>query len=366
MTILKRRVLSRAIEIDEVKDLAKSSLRIAKGIKRDIEEKVVKKYTSNLIMVPTGSTLLNLGLSDDPYGGFVLGKMGNIIGDSSAGKTMLLWSIFAEAIRSKAFKDYDCIYDDAENALEIDTEKLFSKKVCDRVDTESIQSDTIEDFNDNVLSALKNKKKVIYGLDSFDALTSEAELKRDIREGSYRMEKPKMSSEILRKIKGTVKESDSLVLIISQTRDNIGVTFGSKKTRSGGKALKFYCTYEMWLAIKNHIKRLGRDVGVNVIVKISKNKITGKQRQIEFPIYFDYGIDDYLSCINYLIEEKVWSKSKSLINTKGFFKNDYNEDTLIDKIIDSDKYDDLKLLVAKRWDYIENKIATPRRPKYGD
>ena len=120
----------------------------------------------------------------------------------------------------------------------------------------------------------------------------------------------------------------------------------------------------MWLAVKNHIKRAGREVGVNVIVKVSKNKVTGKQRQIEFPIYFDYGIDDYLSCINFLLEEKVWTKTGGKINTRGLISKELNEDDLIDEIIEKRKYNNLIEIVANRWALIEKKIATKRKPKY--
>jgi protein RecA len=316
-------------------------------------------------LISTCSTLLNIALSDTPDGGYALGKIVNIIGDSSAGKSFLLWTMFAEAIYSNQYGDYEIIYDDAERALEFDIHKLFGSKVEETVITD-IRSDTIEDFHDNVIKSLGDKKKcnkIIYGLDSFDALTSDDEIERDIRKGSYRMEKPKMSSEILRKIVGKIDDTESLVIIISQTRDNIGVTFGSKKTRSGGKALKFYSTHEIWLAIEGHIKRSEREVGVNVIAKVSKNKITGKQRTVRFPILYDYGVDDLKSCLDFLIEEKVWSKSARNINTKGLTE-DLSEEKLITKIEEQHLWPYVKDLVTKTWYEIEDKIKTDRKPKY--
>jgi recombination protein RecA len=335
----------------------------AREIKEEIEKPISKKPVSKL--VSTGSTLLNLAASDTPDGGFAVGTLVNIIGDSSAGKSMLLWTLFAEATYSKDFDDYDIIYDDAEHALEFDIHKLFGDKTEERV-IRDIRSNTIEDFHDNIIPALgtpKKEKKVIYGLDSFDALTSEDEMERDIRKGSYKTEKPKMASEILRKIVGKIDNTDSLVVIVSQTRDNIGVTFGDKKTRSGGRALKFYSFHELWLAIESHIKRSGREVGVNVIAKFKKNRITGKQRAVKFPIYFDYGIDNIGSCIDWLIEEKIWTKTNGIIDTKGFITEKMRENDLANKLDSMQSH--LNNLVAKNWWKIEKSIATEREPKYG-
>lgn len=315
-------------------------------------------------LVSTGSTLLNLALSDDPYGGFVPGKIVNIIGDQSSGKTFLLWTLFAEAIYSGLFDDYKFINDEPEQALEIDIVKLFGKKIEEKVQQNTI-SDTIEDFHDNVMEMSGEGEPFIYGLDSFDALTSIAELKRDIRDGTYGMEKPKLSGEILRKIVGRISDSESLVVVISQTRDKIGATFGPQKTRAGGKALHFYCTHELWLAVKSHIKRKDRDVGVNVIVKISKNKFTGKLRTVSFDILYDYGIDCIGSQIDWLVEEKFWGKpsGKRVIETKGDFI-DATREKLIEHIENNNFKDKLIQIVAKRWKEIEESIATDRRGKY--
>ena len=327
---------------------------IAEHKKRSVEAEKPK-------FVSTGSTLLNLGLSDDPYGGFPVGKIANIIGDHSAGKTFILLTLFAEATYNPLFAEYDIFYDEPEQALEINIPKLFGDVVEERIIKKYI-SDTIEDFHDNVFEVLKKEKPFIYGEDSFDALTSEAELKRDIRDGSYKMEKAKISGEILRKIVGKINGTDSLLIIISQTRENIGVTFGSKKTRSGGKALHFYCTHELWTAVKGHIKRKERDVGVNIIVKISKNKFTGKLRTIEFPIYFDYGIDNIGSCIDWLIEEKHWIVQKRTINAQEFI--DATKEKLIQYIEEEKLESKLIEIVAKKWRAIEESIATNRPGKY--
>ncbi|MFA5153124.1 MAG: hypothetical protein WC554_11225 [Clostridia bacterium] len=314
-------------------------------------------------LIPTGSTLLNLALSDSAKGGFYLGTMANIIGDSSAGKTLLLLSTFAEMTYNKNFDEHEFIYDEPEVALEFDIEKLFGKKVEDRIGRD-ITSSSVEDFHDNLLKKTKGKKPFIYGLDSLDAIRAEDDYTRDVREGSYGGSKPKLISETLPKIAQGVKNTNSAVIIISQTRDNIGVKFGNKKTRSGGKALKFFCTHELWMSVESHIKRKERNVGVNVKIKVSKNKLTGKERVIGFPVYYDYGIDDVVSCIDFLIEEKRWTKEKQTINTHGDFING-TEKILIPYIEENkERRNKLIEITEECWKEVEESIATDRPPKY--
>lgn len=351
------------------------------------------------MLIPTGSTLLNLALSDDPYGGFVLGTMVNIIGDSQAGKTFLLWSCFAEITYSEKFNDHDLDYNEPESAFAFDVTKLFGSAVGERVhwyDGDEV-SNSIEEFHDDILAKLNSDQPFIYGLDSLDAIAPEDEINRDIRKGTFGAAKPKLMSELFRKITTKLKNTSSLLFIISQTRDNIGIMFGDKRTRSGGRALKFFATHELWLAVKEHIKVKDRNVGTYVRVKISKNKITGKERIVEFPIYYDYGIDDITSCIDFLIQEKFWAKGseekkkavqrkgsavrvamskdkdeekkkkeRGLIDTKGSFgKEPIQFENLRLMIAENpEKKKKLVEVVTKAWREIEASLATNLPPKY--
>ncbi len=353
--------MARSRNVEEVKEMLASE-----------EERAELNKLPSVIdpsrLIPTGSTLLNLALSDDPYGGFYLGTINNIIGDSAAGKTFLLWTIFAEMVYDRRFRDYDLRYDEPEASLAFNIDKLFGDTVEQRVIT-SVISASVEEFHDNVMELLEEDKKksvkpFVYGLDSLDAICTEDEIERDVRKGTFGGQKPKLISEILRKIVQRIKGSSSAVFVISQTRDNIGVSFGEKKTRSGGKALKFFSTHELWMAITGHIKRKERDVGVNVKVKISKNKLTGKLRTVSFPIYYDYGIDDIASCIDFLVEEDIWSETKKVIDTKGFVDKSMHHTKLIAEIEDNNRRKELIDLVAETWYDIERSISTDRRPKY--
>ena len=231
------------------------------------------------------------------------------------------------------FKKYKLIYDDAEQASEFNIEYLFGKKLVDRMEApqydgrEPIHSNTMQDFEANIHTHLAKKDPFIYILDSFDSITDEDEIKKvkeniAIRKkvqageskkkekGSYGMAKAKGASQLLRMIKKDIKDSGSVLIIISQTRDNIDPMSMAEKRRSGGTALKFYCTHEMWLAhvgfIKKAIHGIDRKIGIETKVKISKNKLTGKYNEIFLPIYYDYGVDDIQSCIDFMLEEKLW------------------------------------------------------------
>lgn len=344
-----------------------------------VEDKVTKEKPEekqSRTLIPTGSTLLNLACSDNPWGGFGLGKVVNIIGDSSAGKTLLALTMLMEVCLDDKFKDYVLLYDDVERAIEFDFSKLFPG-LEDRINL-GIFSDTIQDFHTNVLNQTKIDVPFIYVLDSFDALTSDEEIEKSYKEamararteegakaiaGSYKTEKAKLSGQILREIKGKLEQRNALLVVISQVRDNIGITFGSKKTRSGGHALKFYSTHEMWLAITSHIKNNKIETGVNVIAKVSKNKLTGKVRAVEFPIYYDYGVDDLGSCVDYLIETDHWKKNKQTLNAFEF-ELEGTKNKLLSLIEENNLENEVRKIVGQVWLEQEEAIKLGRKPRF--
>jgi len=322
------------------------------------------------LLLPTGSTLLNLAFSDSYEGGIAPGSMINIVGDSSAGKTFVLWTIFAEVARHPDFKHYRLIYDESEAAFFMHIAKLFGLP-NNRVETD-IRSATIQDFYRNVLQNIKEERPCIYGLDSFDGVSSLEEQGRadDIEKGkdisgSYKIEKAKWGSEIFRNIVDNLESTDSVLIVVSQTRDNIGVTFGDKKTRSGGNALRFYSTHEIWLSVVGHEKAKEREIGANIRFRVKKNKLTGKRRDGWFTIFFDYGIDDITSCIDFLIDEKIWSLQKGgKILTGGDIFPDMNKKDLIHLIENKSMDDELHKLVGQTWAEIEEALKLDRKPRY--
>jgi len=331
------------------------------GGKADIALNYANSIDRRKDLFPTGSTLLNLALSGTREGGYKKGSLINIVGDSSAGKTFLAWHLFAEIIHDDRFKNYKLVYDDAEGKLQLNIRGLFGKGM-ERV--EKISSNLIEEFDQEVGNLLKDKVPFVYCLDSFDAVTTAEERDKKVVERDYPL-KPRLFSEMLRKICGNLEKQSSLLVIISQTRERIGVQFGEKKTRSGGLALRFHALQEFWLAVKNHIKRKGKDVGVEVVCKVKKNHLTGKLRQIDFPIYFDYGVDNIGSMIDWMVLEGFWEKGegKQTIMTGGDF-GDITKDKLVRLIDKEEREQELIKIVAECWQKVENEIRTDRRPRY--
>lgn len=332
----------------------------------------MEKPPTNEILVPTGCTLLNLALSNSIDGGYIPGSIVNIIGDKHAGKTLLLWTLYAEVIRHSIFKEYRLIYDEPESAFFMNAERMFGVPKG-RVETNHI-SRTIQNWQAYIIQEMKKDERIIYGLDSLDALTSIEEQERmddliksgDVS-GSYKTEKARITGEILRNICGNIFDTKSLLIIISQTRDKIGITFGKSKTRSGGQALGFFSSYEMWLSVRGSITRTIKGkpyiIGSNVIISIEKNRGTGRQIKIELPILTDYGIDNTNANIDFLLTNKVWDKKGLKIDSNGVFP-EMTQTALVNHIESEGKETELANLVGITWKEIIDTLRSDRKPRY--
>lgn len=335
--------------------------------------------------ISTGSALLNLALSDRADGGYLPGKIVNVIGDSSSGKTFQCLTMLAEAAHNPAMDKYTLIYDDAEAASEFDLVKLFGQKAAEYILPPSLNRDepgysqTMMDFQSSVRRLLKKGEPFLYILDSFDALTTDQELRHaeDLEDahdkgkeakGTYGMEKAKHASILLRLIAAEVKKTDSLIVVISQTRDNIDPMSFQRKTRAGGKALTFYCSYEMWLAVAGKLstKVNGRNHMQGVIskIKITKNKANGKVREISLPIYYDLGVDDIGACIDFLVDEGRWPKTGSGIIDAHELRTQATCVKLIRKIEEDDLVKALHKVTEDEWKRTEEKLKLNRKPRY--
>lgn len=289
-----------------------------------VERQINKPKTEEKrILIPSGSLMLNLACSNTWHGAYEVGRMSNLIGDSSSGKTYLALEMMAQCCMDKRFDDYALIYDDVEHALSMDIEGLFGPRLAKRIEgpegpiDTTDPSRTVEDLQFNICHAL-DSGPCIYVVDSFDALTTEQDIEKlneqfkarqkgvDIA-GSYRMAKPKKASEMLQDVVSKLEKTKSFLLIISQTRDNVTPGTFEKRTRSGGRALKFYAQHEIWLAVTGKMKQTvhgkERVVGSNLKVKVSKNKLTGSFREVEFNFRHGYGCDDITSALNFLKQE---------------------------------------------------------------
>ncbi len=357
-------------EIERIKDMLKK--------KKKSKKISIKNFLS------TGSTLLNLACSGRVNGGFAKGHYYFLVGDSTSGKTFLSLTCLAEASINPNFEDYRFIYDNAEDGALMDIERFFGSGVADTMESptigeegEPVFSTTIEEFYYHFDDIAKEGKPFIYILDSMDSLSSEYEQdKFDATKKAYEKGtqitgsmgdgKAKKNSAGLRRTLKHLSETGSILIIINQTRDNIGFGF-EKKTRSGGHAQRFYATIELWSSvikkIKKKVKGKDRQIGVNCRIKIKKNRITGQEHTVDIPIYHSFGIDDIGSCVDYLIEEGHWKKSKSSIVASDF---DFTgtRDKLIQYIEDNTYEKDLRELVGDVWKEIEEACTVKRKFRY--
>lgn len=298
-------------------------------------------------------------------GGYVLGRMTNIVGDKSSGKTLL--AIEACANFNATYPTGNIQYAETEAAFDQDYAAALGIPIDVVTFSENIV--TVEDFYRDLIAMVdKSKGKPgLYILDSLDALSDEAEQKREIGDGSFGANKAKKLGELFRRLTAKLEQSNIALIIVSQLRDKIGVTFGETKTRSGGKALDFYASQIIWLAeigkIKKTIEGKERIIGVDVKAKCKKNKVGMAWRECQYPILFGYGIDDLTASVEFLLE----SDPKLLEKEVGMTKNGYKVRISNIRNKGGDEVRELRakltVLVRQEWQRIES-MFLPKASKY--
>jgi hypothetical protein len=365
----------------------KAKRKTTKQLEAGLTRKRRKASYTDADFLSTGSTMLNLACSDRIDGGFIRGHYYILIGDSDSGKTWLSCTMFAEAAINSNFDKYRFILDDPEYGAMMDMERYFGAAVAERIEQASPEgaSNYIEEFYYNITDLIDAGRPFLYVLDSVDALdTIDDEDKFEERKtahrkgktqdvsGSYGTSKAKTNSLDIKKVIRGLKKTKSILIIINQTRDNIG--FGAQfkpKVRSGGRALEFYAAMRFWTkpvgTLKRKVKGKDRKVGRVTQVKIERNRITGKQREVTLPIYNSLGIDETGSLVDYLILEGQWKTSKD--EGKGNviadeFDLELPKEKLIQHIEDNDLLDDLRDIASEVWNEIEAGCEVERKRRY--
>ncbi len=260
---------------------------------------------TNIQFVSTGCAVLDCALG----GGLALGRTANVVGDKSTAKTGTATEVMINFSRDVpdgtiAFRETEAAWDDAyAEAMGLPIDKIdFGDRTNPLITVEDFYND-FDAFCDQQKAA---KRPGLYVLDSFDALSDEAEMDRDIDKASYGGAKAKKMSEMFRKITRKQEQANVLLFIVSQVRDNIGAMFGEKHKRSGGKALDFYASQVFWLAhikiLKRTINKVERPYGIELKAKIKKNKVGMPFREADFSFEFGFGINDLLASVNWLNE----------------------------------------------------------------
>ena len=244
--------------------------------------------------ISTGSLVLDLALG---IGGLPRGRVVEIFGPESSGKTTLVYHVIAEAQRRGGI----CAFIDAEHAMD----PQYARKIGVNVDDLLVsQPDTGEQALEITELLVRSGALDVVAVDSVAALTPKAEIEGEMGDSHVGLQ-ARLMSQALRKLAGTLNRTDTICLFTNQLREKIGVMFGSPETTPGGRALKFYSSVRLDIRRIETLKDGAEAFGNRVRVKVVKNKVAPPFKQAEFDIIYGSGISWESTVLDVGIEQKI-------------------------------------------------------------
>ena len=268
--------------------------------------KLGQKKAMDIESISTGSLSLDLALG---IGGLPKGRIVEIYGPESSGKTTLALQVVAEAQKSGGI----CAFVDAEHALD----PVYAKKLG--VNTEELlisQPDAGEQALEIADTLVKSGSISVIVIDSVAALTPRAEIEGDMGDHHVGLQS-RLMSQALRKLTSSISNTNTMMIFINQIRMKIGVMFGSPETTSGGNALKFYSSVRMDIRRIGAIKDKDAIIGNSTRVKVVKNKVSPPFKVVEFDLMYGKGISKVGELIDLGAKAEIVEKSGAWYAYKG-------------------------------------------------
>jgi recombination protein RecA len=260
----------------------------------------------NIESVSTGSLGIDIALG---IGGLPMGRIVEVYGPESSGKTTLTLQVIAEAQK----EGKTCAFIDAEHALD----PVYAQKLGVNIDELFVsQPDTGEQALEICDMLVRSSAVDVVIVDSVAALTPKAEIEGDMGDSHMGLQ-ARLMSQALRKLTGNIKRSNTLCIFINQIRMKIGVMFGNPETTTGGNALKFYASVRIDIRRIGSVKEGDEVVGNETRVKIVKNKVAPPFKQAEFIIMYGEGISKQGELIDLGVKHKIVEKAGAWYSYQG-------------------------------------------------